>query len=401
MLYHHGFLYWVVAFYVNGIMLTATWLLLRFVAQARHLYKYQSIGVTLASLFPWAGFVLYLSGKNPFPGLEITAVSFGFTGAILAFILNRLSFLDIVPVARDSLVEKMQDGMVVLDGQNRVVDINPVALTIFEIPPQSRWLGKPAATLLKKFPTVWLALQNPAEAPTECETASPQPRAFDVSIASLHHRSGQLAGKAIILHEITRLKKTEKELQEAKRQLEEKLTQIERLKDNLRDESIHDALTGLFNRRYVEEILENEVTRARRGGYPLAFVVLDIDHFKQINDAYGHSQGDELLRALGTAFRGHFRMGDIPCRYGGDEFLLLMPHSSASDALIRIESFRRVCRDLLQKHQADAPPITFSAGIAAYPAHAAAAQDLFGVADQALYQAKERGRNQTCLPTSP
>ena len=207
-----------------------------------------------------------------------------------------------------------------------------------------------------------------------------------------------MIGRSIIFRDITNRKNIEKILWQVNHQLEDKLVQIETLKDNLRELSIRDALTGLFNRRYIEEIFSREVARAKREGRPLSVVILDLDHFKAINDEFGHCRGDDCLRAMGEAFREHFRDSNITCRYGGDEFMVMMPNSTAEDALRRIEVFRQLSTDLIQERAAGLPAVTFSAGIATYPVHAETTHDLFRIADQTLYLAKARGRNRTLLP---
>lgn len=172
------------------------------------------------------------------------------------------------------------------------------------------------------------------------------------------------------------------------------------LREKLHHQAIHDPLTGLFNRRYMEEALEREVRRANRTGRPLGVIMLDIDHFKVFNDTYGHAGGDALLAALGELLRDRFRGEDIACRYGGEEFILLLPEASLDDTWRRATDIQHLVR-LLQVQHAGQPlaSITLSLGVAALPEHGLTGKDLLQTADAALYQAKLAGRDRIVVGT--
>ncbi len=167
-----------------------------------------------------------------------------------------------------------------------------------------------------------------------------------------------------------------------------------RLREDLRNQSIRDPLTGLFNRRYMEETLERELCRAARGKAPIAVLMLDLDRFKEINDGYGHAAGDSLLHELATLLQRGSRREDIACRYGGDEFVLVLPDASLDTALQRAETIRSGVTSL-RLPRGDMPPwpLTVSIGVAALPGHGTTAAELLGAADTALYRAKGEGRN--------
>ncbi|HET7876380.1 MAG TPA: sensor domain-containing diguanylate cyclase [Methylomirabilota bacterium] len=159
-------------------------------------------------------------------------------------------------------------------------------------------------------------------------------------------------------------------------------------------QSIRDALTGLFNRGYMEAALEQALERARRGREPLGVIMMDIDHFKRLNDTQGHDAGDALLRAIGALLRTEIRRGDVPCRYGGEEFVLILPGLGLDDAERRAEELRLAIRRLEVAHAGRAlGPVTVSLGVAAYPEHGATSQALLRAADVALYGAKAQGRD--------
>ena len=174
-------------------------------------------------------------------------------------------------------------------------------------------------------------------------------------------------------------------------------TMSEQLKASMRtlaELSITDALTGLYNRRYLDETLRRELLRAERGGLPVAVIMLDVDHFKRFNDTYGHEAGDAVLRSLAGLMQKHARAGDILCRYGGEEFAMIMPEMTGAVALERASRLCEAARRLDVQHGAQPlGRITISAGIAAFPGHGADAQGLLQAADAALYAAKEGGRD--------
>jgi diguanylate cyclase (GGDEF)-like protein/PAS domain S-box-containing protein len=398
MIYHHGVWFWVIVAYINALIFFSVFLFFRFILQTRELYRRQNIALIIAILFPWVGMLVYAFGANPFPGLDVLPISFTVTGVILVYITSYLNFLDIIPIAREYLVDTMLDGLMVIDKYNRIVDINPSAMRIFGDGSAHKWIGISAREALQNYTRLEQHLDATQQTQIEWEQTAPHHRHFDVQIFPLHDRKGMVSGKSVILRDVTHHKKIEKELQQTNDQLKEKLAQIEKLKDKLRDQSIRDALTGLFNRRYLDEIFDLEFARAEQENYPLCLLILDIDHFKEFNDIRGHTHGDSLLRKLGTALGKHFRMSDIPCRYGGDEFIIIMTHSISESAFQRIEDFRQICKTLSLEQPQGVPPVTFSAGIAAYPEHEQTAEGLFRLADQTLYRAKEMGRNRTCLP---
>jgi diguanylate cyclase (GGDEF)-like protein len=167
-----------------------------------------------------------------------------------------------------------------------------------------------------------------------------------------------------------------------------------KLRETLRSQAIRDDLTALFNRRYMEETLERELHRVTRLGLPLSLAMLDLDHFKQYNDTFGHHAGDELLRSLGRLFRSQTREDDIACRYGGEEFLIIMPGASLEVTLERSEHLRQCVKQLHELRPSQfLHPITISIGLAIFPDNGSSGSALIQAADAALYRAKKDGRD--------
>jgi diguanylate cyclase (GGDEF)-like protein len=166
------------------------------------------------------------------------------------------------------------------------------------------------------------------------------------------------------------------------------------LRAALREQSVRDPLTGLYNRRYMDESLGRELARAARGKAPLAVVMLDLDHFKRFNDDFGHDVGDALLRQLGGLLQDSVRVEDIACRFGGEEFTLIMPGADAEVARSRCEQIRERVRAIeLQRDGRRIAGSTVSLGVAVFPEHAETGEALLRAADAALYAAKSAGRD--------
>lgn len=169
-----------------------------------------------------------------------------------------------------------------------------------------------------------------------------------------------------------------------------------RLQETLRTQSIRDPLTGLFNRRYLEASLEHELLRAQRRALPLSVLMLDMDHFKRFNDAYGHEAGDALLRQFAELLSRVIRREDIACRYGGEEFTLILPEAGPAQAFARAEQIRTAVAEMAVEYREQRlGQITLSIGAASFPDDGAASKELLRRADTALYRAKSEGRNRT------
>jgi diguanylate cyclase (GGDEF)-like protein/PAS domain S-box-containing protein len=171
-----------------------------------------------------------------------------------------------------------------------------------------------------------------------------------------------------------------------------------RLHETLRSQSIRDPLTGLFNRRFMEESLELEIRRAARNQRPLGMIMIDLDHFKYFNDNFGHEAGDLLLKELGALLRGNIRREDIACRYGGEEFTLILPEGTGAVTRQRAEFYKEAIQRL-DVHYRGRPlgRVTASMGVAIFPDHGRTAKALIEAADKALYRSKSAGRDRVTL----
>jgi hypothetical protein len=171
-----------------------------------------------------------------------------------------------------------------------------------------------------------------------------------------------------------------------------------RLSETLRTQSIKDLLTGLFNRRHMEECLQREIWRASRNGRQIGVIMADIDRFKTFNDTYGHGAGDYVLSAFGNLVNTEIRGSDIACRYGGEEFTLILPEATAQDAPWRANDLLEKVRSLkLTYGGRELGPVTISMGVSTYPDAGTTSEELLKAADSALYSAKLAGRNRVVV----
>jgi diguanylate cyclase (GGDEF)-like protein len=190
-----------------------------------------------------------------------------------------------------------------------------------------------------------------------------------------------------------RVEQRTSELDFSNQQLTMQFERVNSLQEKLRQEAIHDSLTSLFNRRFLDETLPIELARAKRANGPLTILMLDIDYFKRINDTYGHQVGDAVIQSVGNALTASVRAGDLVCRYGGEEFILVFPGMRAQDGRARAEKLRMMIASQTISEKNQLIGVTISIGGSVYPQDGNSTDELISMADLALYRAKQNGRN--------
>ncbi|HSK66888.1 MAG TPA: histidine kinase N-terminal 7TM domain-containing protein [Anaerolineales bacterium] len=383
--------YTVNMFYSYLAIIAGLLLLLNGMWHSSPLMKNEYRLVLIAALIP-ALVNMYYETYGSAGHVDLAPLSFGMSGILFTYSVVRNRFMDIIPVARTRLIERMSDGILVLDRQNRVVDCNP-AMEIFLSRKPASLLARPAVEILQPWMEKVEALINGQETHVVLRIHSSPPRYLDLNVTPLYDDRRHLSGRLMVFHDITDHKNVEKKLRYANDRLQSQLIEIGTLQSKLRAQAIHDPLTDLFNRRYLDETLDRELARAAREGYPLCVIMLDIDHFKRMNDAYGHEAGDLVLKALARTLLASNRRGDFACRFGGEEFVVVMPNITMDTAFRRAGELRTTLNSLIVPYDGYNLMITISMGIACYPASGKDRESLLRAADRAMYAAKKAGRD--------
>lgn len=193
------------------------------------------------------------------------------------------------------------------------------------------------------------------------------------------------------------LRTIREDLRASEKTLSQQLVDIKVLQAKLLEQASRDPLTGLYNRRFMDTIAGREIARCNRDHQHMAVMMIDVDHFKKVNDTYGHPGGDEVLKMLSALFLEKVRTTDVPCRYGGEEFALLLPGMSAEIAMVRANQWRSTFAERTVLFGGVSIQSTISIGVAVYPNHGESMEALIQGADQALYRAKTQGRNRVVL----
>lgn len=392
--------YWVNIFYSYAIVLLAFFILGAACVRASPFFKRQYLVILLASTLPFAASVFTQMGYTGLDDLDIAPVSFGISSVIYAYAVFRHQFMDLLPVARGHLIENMGDGVLVLDEQGRIVDINPAMQNFIEGEPVSL-IGQNISVVLKPWAQNTGQLLSGIETRTELIIPKKPSRYLDLRVTPLYDDNQRMSGRLIVFRDVTDRQEAEKNLRRALDRLQTQLIEIGVLQSQLREQAIRDALTNVFNRRYLEETLERELARAARELYPLCVIMLDLDYFKNINDTYGHEAGDVVLKTLAETVTRQSRHGDFLCRFGGEEFVLVMPNIGIAKAQERAEELHQLINSLNIPYERFNLTTTISMGIAWYPEHGKTKEELLRAADKAMYAAKNAGRNRVIIYSEP
>ncbi|MGD1895858.1 MAG: diguanylate cyclase [Phormidesmis sp.] len=421
LVFHNGAAYlWIAAwFYIYVI--TGSLLVARSVTTLEKIYRQQAITVVISATPPLLVGMLYVLELVP-PGISLLPMSFLFTGIVYFTSLFRFRLFDLLPIARDTLIESMADSVFVLDTSDRVIDMNPAALQFtYRMPTttpvnfqaaasQPKWLGAPVNQVLGRWPSLLFHCKKEANTEVLISICQEPPLHINFRLRLLCNRHSQPTGKLLIIRDVTEAQQTQIALQQTneiqrRTQLElkrtndllaQRLQKIESLQGQLREQAIRDGLTQLFNRRYFEEALISEFAKAKRKGTPLALILIDLDNFKRVNDTYGHQAGDCALQVFANVIRHHVRTSDIACRYGGEEFIVALPGMTMAEAYHRAEALRRAFQKTVIQYKEKTIQVTISCGVGALPEWGGSQDGLITLVDKALYKAKQDGRNRVC-----
>lgn len=363
---------WANIIYSYFLIAVAFVLLARAVIRAKGLYRQQYLTIMAGIGITWVSSLIFTLGFDILSNADNTPFFFTLTGLVFAFALLRLRLLDIVPIARDRLVDNMNDGVMVVDKHNRLVDFNPAARNAI---PELK-IGEPAGNFLKATTLLVRNIPQLDEIHTEVTLAGNLPTYLDVRISPLFDKQRQPIGKLIVWRDITELK----------------LMQLE-----LKDLAGRDAVTEVYNRRRFMELAQTELRRTTRLSQPLSVVIADLDRFKNVNDTYSHQVGDQVLHDFAQFCMRVKRKNDLFARWGGEEFIFLLPETDGAEAFEFTERLRRLIAETPSLVGPYSITVTASLGVAPLSSPQDTLEMLLSRADQAMYAAKDQGRNCTVL----
>ena len=374
----HGFYFWVYAAGAYILILASVILYVAYYRTVPVYFRKQSVLLVVGTFLPLGIRMLEDFGKwDPFPIVDNIILFLSVSAVLYAIALFRYGALQIVPIAHNLVVKNINSGIIVLDVLGRVVEINPFAKRLIGAGVQTA-IGKPIEEVLKDWPAIGYSIQVSEQHEQEiCLHQHGEMFYFLVQISPIRNERSRLIGHVIVSVDITDRKQAEMELERLART---------------------DVLTGVTNRRYFFELAETEFARAQRYKQSLAILMLDVDHFKQVNDRFGHLAGDQVLQMVARECQKHVRSSDIFARYGGEEFICLLPEQDRQGALELAERIRQIIGQAAVVIEAQSVGVTASIGLALYPTEPSLSLErLIDRADQALYISKMNGRNRVSL----
>lgn len=362
---------------------------------APQVHRAQFIGLLVSAMVPWAANAAYnFAGLRIF-GFDPTPLAYVVVPMIYSVLVSRNQFLSLAPVAISAVVAAHPDGILVISANGLIAEANAAMRAIFDGRPL---VGKPFSELGTTFgPADRASLFDGSDMVHRWRRGERTYEVRTVVVDAARHSQSV----AYVLRDITDYLRAQENLQVSTRLMEERLEANLRLQEQLHEMAHRDSLTGLNNRRILENISDRLIESADAAGQSLVAVSLDLDHFKRLNDTYGHKAGDDALVAIADVLTRSLRSGEVAVRMGGEEFLVLIPHADIEEARARAEAWRAVIRSQPVATSLGAAEITFSAGISAYPDTAASFEQMLQQADKAVYAAKRAGRNRVVVARQP
>lgn len=366
--YYVNFLYDCLAEVVSGILY---WQLF-FRSNAR--IRSQAILMFIASVFPWISVILITLYKTP-SGIDIGPFTISISTVVFLVGFFRYNFLYLRPIARDKVFEWSNDGIIILDNNYIIIDFNAIASKILTNL-KSNSIGDKFDDYIIDYKVIKSSIENSSESQIKIENGGSN--YYSVKSMKILNSRNSIIGYLIFLHDITAYINT---------------------MDKLNYLACIDELTGVYNRRYFAERSQNELLRAKRYNHPLSFIILDIDLFKNINDNYGHLAGDEVLKEIGMICKETTRSMDLVGRFGGEEFMILLPETGVEEAEVIAGRLLKKIEKSETVYSGNIIKVTASFGVTGTSlVDNLDLNTLFKYADKALYNAKDDGRN--CVRSS-
>lgn len=402
--YEHGLLFYLAAAYGYPFMLVCIAITLRAAFLSRAVHRRHYLVFLVLTTIPWGANFSYVAFGWTLFGFDPTPFSFALTIAGFGWLISGLRLFDLLPVARHLLLDALMDPVLVIDPQRRVIEANPAALRMANMK-EKDWHGRSLA----QWPYIGERLDGILQQPEQEDaqqvlSVAARQQHFEVRVQSIFRttREGPVTlGQMIYLRDVTAFQRSQQQLAEALALSKQQLATISGLHETLQSQALRDPLTGLYNRRYLEEFFARELARAQRDESPINLAMVDLDHFKWLNDTHGHAVGDDALKGVAAFFSDELRNTDAAFRIGGEEFLLVLPGAQPEEALVKLTSLceRFAARPL--ETRAGPLRLTMSIGVAYCPSNASDLDSLMQQADRQLYRAKGSGRNRVMAMPEP
>ena len=370
----HGFYFWVYAAGMYLLILASVMIYINYYRTVPVYFRRQSILLVLGTFLPLGIRILEdFVGWDPFPKVDNIILFLLISALFYAVALFRFSALEIVPIAHSLVVQTINSGIIVLDALGRVVELNPFVQKLLGTESRT-FIGKKLDEILNSGLRIKYSPYMLIQVEEEVSfVRNGNPEYFIAQIAPIRDERKNLIGHVISLVDITERKYAEMELERLART---------------------DMLTAITNRRHFFELAEGQFAVAQRYNHQLAILMLDIDHFKSINDQYGHLAGDTVLQFVARECQSHMRSTDIFARYGGEEFIGLLPEQTEEGAVELAERIRQLLEQAEVKFEVWSLKVTASFGLALIQNESGLTlEQMIDRADQALYQSKKNGRN--------
>jgi diguanylate cyclase (GGDEF)-like protein len=396
LIYVHGPLFWAIMVFVFSYALLGTAVLIAHAFGARGFYRKRAIAISAGMVAAWIPLLAYVTGLTPFPGLDSTPLSFLLINIILLRLLSGGLLMGARPVARDWVVDRMKEALIVMDGDGILLDANAAALGFLELKSSAIGLKLDLKGNLDEL-LRRAAREGLPETVAKISVDGGDERWLELSSDSLDTgRDPNRQLRVILIKDVSDRVKAADALKDAYRRLDFLYGQALAEGKDLKDKAYRDPLTGVYNRRYLDEVAKGELCSGNLVGMPLCLAMIDIDRFKEVNDSLGHEEGDRVLRALAAYLKSRTRSGDAIVRYGGEEFLLIFAGTGIEAASAKLDEMRSGFTQSAVSEFGIKEAPTFSAGIAYSKPGRADLDQAIRAADQALYRAKESGRNRLC-----
>jgi len=376
--YDYGVLfYYVLVPYIYIMLAFSLTIMIHALGKKPRLYRNQLLMLIFGTLIPSIANIFYIFGISPVPYMNISTATFSLTGLLIAWALFRYRFLDLVPAARDLLVENMSDGLLVLDSKHRIIDLNKALTELLGIGSEMIGLHMHELTIHGIGAMLDNLLQN-GELKSQIDLSTPSHHMLETTLQPIEKAGKAGRGHIITFHDVT---------------------EREALYQQVHELAIRDSLTGVFNHGSLLEKgsrLFLDGLEALMNG--VSAIMIDIDFFKSVNDTYGHAAGDRALVLVAQTCSHIARVQDIIGRLGGDEFIIILPQTDIGEASRIATEIRKAVDSTTMEVDGKVVHVTLSLGVASTgnfpdPPPVDQFEHLISLADKALYKAKHQGRN--------